>query len=326
MKIFLPRAAHTPLTTVDDAPVDLFIRNNEGVADFVDRADDADIVVLFEEWRTQFWSYADTLNGDPFFRAHWSCLYTVNCDDLGRGFLPGCYTSLNPRNYEPRLHRACAYPYRYNQLLEGANSDGKIVHLYSFRGADVSHPVRRKMFHSFSDDARAKMICARTAFHTHDAEQKRAYIDDILASAFALCPRGWSPATYRMFEVMELGRCPVIVSDDWIPIDGPRWDECSIRIAEKDIARLPELLRVRESDAARLGAAARATWEAHFSEPAKFRAMLCAIRELHAQRVDEDYRARWGTRSFRAVNGWLPHQRLAARVDKALGRICRRAV
>ncbi|MCX7899879.1 MAG: hypothetical protein N2444_07350, partial [Methylocystis sp.] len=92
MKIFLPRVANTALATVDDAPIGLFQRYNAAEAEFVARAEDADIVVLFEAWRSQFWDYAETLDADPFFRAHWRRLYTVNCDDHGRGFLPVSYT------------------------------------------------------------------------------------------------------------------------------------------------------------------------------------------------------------------------------------------
>lgn len=320
MKIFLPRADDTPLATVDAAPIDLFKLHNAGGADFVDHPDDAEIVVLFEEWRTQFWQYAEALTRDPLFAAHWRKFYTVNCDDLGRGFLPGCYTSLNPRNFEPRLHRPCAYPFRYNQLTSEATGGTKAKYLFSFRGADFSHPIRRKIFRLFDGDARANVVCVQTAFHGHDEAQKRAYIHDILSSSFVLCPRGWSPATYRLFEVMELGRCPVIISDDWLPIDGPRWEDFSIRIAESDIARLPAILSSRESEAERLGHSARAAWEAHFSEPAKFRAMLAAISDLHRRRDDVDYRERWRTRAFWRANGWLLHQRIAARARKLLER------
>ena len=99
----------------------------------------ADIIVLFEEWGTRFWHYSDILNEDPFFRAHWDRIFTINCDDLGRGFLPGCYTSLTRANFEPQLHRACAYPYSYNELVATSSRQEKRIAkwLFSFRGTDA---------------------------------------------------------------------------------------------------------------------------------------------------------------------------------------------
>lgn len=275
--------------------------------------------MLFEEWQTRFESYADALERDEFFRAHWDRLYTINCDDLGRGFLPGCYTSLTPNTFDRRLHRACAYPYSYNELTITA-AETRREHLFSFRGTDASHSIRREMFRLLGDHPRGKMSCVRTPFHSHDEAQKRAYVHDILASCFALCPRGWSPASYRVFEVMELGRCPVIISDEWIPVDGPRWEECSIRVKQSEIPRIPKILAGIEEEAERLGQAARMTWEAHFSEKPKFQSMLRQLGTIHQQRDTSDYRKRWRSRKFRSANRWLLGQRLLDRLRRDFGR------
>src|SRR5262249_31137500 len=154
-----------------------------------------------------------------------------------------------------------------------------------------------------------------TGFHGHSTKEKQEYIDDILSSKFVLCPRGWSPSTYRLFEVMELGRCPVIISDDWVPIDGVPWPECSIFIRERDIAYCAEILTGEEVNAEQLGARAREVWQAHFSEENKFRAMLYSILELRSCGCT-DYRTRWSSWRFRHGNGWLLHQRIAKRMGR----------
>jgi len=59
----------------------------------------------------------------------------------------------------------------------------------------------------------------------------KEYAKAILNSQFVLCPAGWGPATYRLFETMEMGRVPVTLSDEWVPPPGPRWDEFSIALA-----------------------------------------------------------------------------------------------
>jgi len=80
-----------------------------------------------------------------------------------------------------------------------------------------------------------------TTFHSHSDYEKKAFVDSILDSKFVLCPRGWFPVTYRLFEVMELGRCPVIISDQWVPIQGIPWDECTIQVPEVDVGNIPEI-------------------------------------------------------------------------------------
>ena len=182
----------------------------------------------------------------------------------------------------------------------------------------MSHPIRRKLFKRFSMHPRANMVRTGTQFHSHSVEEKQQYVDDILSSNFVLCPRGWSPATYRLFEVMELGRCPVILSDHWVPIDGVPWQECCIVIKERDVGFCADILTEQQSNAQRLGRAARKVWESHFSEAKKFRAMLHSIVELRnkSSRDRHDYRERWSSWRFQYHNQWLMHQRLAKRIGR----------
>jgi hypothetical protein len=323
MKIFIPTAAEWKLATIYDSSIAAFRKYNANAGvSWVFEPNAADIIILFEEWATRFWDYSDTLEADPFLRVHWDRIFTINCDDLGRGFLPGCYTSLTKANFEPQLHRACAYPYTYNELVATSPSreNRKTKWLFSFRGTDLSHSVRRKLFRYFATDSRAKMVRTETQFHGHSAVEKKEYVDDILSSKFVLCPRGWSPVTYRLFEVMELGRCPVIISDDWVPIQGVPWEQCCIVIKERNIQYCADILTQQEPNAERLGRAARQVWEAHFAEPTKFRAMLCSVLELLDKRGSSstDYRERWSSWRFHYSNQWLPHQRLAKRVAREL--------
>ena len=249
MKVFVPTAAECKLVTIYDSCIRAFREHNSNSAvSWVLEPNAADIIVLFEEWDTRFWQYSDVLAKDPFFRAHWDRIFTINCDDLGRGFLPGCYTSLTRHNFDHQLHRACAYPYSYNEFVATSSQQAKrnANWLFSFRGTYLSHPIRKKLFRYFSTHPQAKMVWTGTKFHSHSAKEKKEYVEDILLSKFVLCPRGWSPATYRLFEAMELGRCPVIISDDWVPIHGVPWHECSIVIKEKDIAHCADLLTEQE--------------------------------------------------------------------------------
>jgi Exostosin family len=323
MKVFVPTAAECKLITIYDSSIKAFRKHNanNGVT-WISEPRTADIIVLFEEWDSRFWQYSNILAEDSFFRTHWDRIVTINCDDLGRGFLPGCYTSLTRRNFESELHRACAYPYTYNELVEisARQKQRSAKWLFSFRGTDLSHPIRKKLFRCFSTHPRARMVRTVTRFHSHSSEEKQEYVDDILSSSFVLCPRGWSPVTYRLFEVMELGRCPVIISDDWVPIQGVPWEQCCIVIKEGDIPYCADILAQQEPNAEGLGRTAREVWESHFAESKKFRAMLESILELWGTTGGgwRDYRERWSSWHFHYSNEWLPHQRLAGRIKREL--------
>jgi hypothetical protein len=161
-------------------------------------------------------------------------------------------------------------------------------------------------------------------FHQHTDAQKVRYVEQILNSSFALCPRGWSPTTYRLFEVMALGRCPVIISDEWVPIEGIEWQECSVRIAESDIRRIPDLLSGRSADAERLGANARKVWEEFFSIERRNRFYLNAIVDLYEKSREKaptsfsDWYRQWNSWGFYWSNGWTIPQRARSKLDKMI--------
>src|SRR5204863_9824065 len=112
-------------------------------------------------------------------------------------------------------------------------------------------------------------------------------------SKFCLCPRGRGPSTWRLYEALRAGRPPVIISDDWVPpaIDGG-WEQCSIRVAERDVERIPEILREREPDAERMSAEARRVWQEWFSLETFFHRMADWCLALQARRTLAEHLAR----------------------------------
>jgi hypothetical protein len=324
VNFFVPRHEQCDLATVDDGPIAAFIRDNLDRVAFVDHPEAADRIVLFEEWGARFPDYIATLERDYLVREHWRKLVTVNCDDLGRGFLPGLYTSLTPRNFEPALHRACAYPYIYNRVEDYAgdgvrSASGK--YLFSFTGSLRTHSIRRRLHELYGETSAALVRAADIAFHAHTEADKRQYVEDILDSRFVLCPRGWSPSSYRLFEAMQLGRCPVIISDAWIPIEGVDWARCAIRIAEANVGAVAEVLRGRAAEAEALGRAARRAWEAHFAPEQKFRFMFDQLAPVFETADGADYRKRWRTMAFYRANGWALHQRGLRLLTRLGGRL-----
>ncbi|WP_269524760.1 exostosin domain-containing protein [Coraliomargarita parva] len=158
-------------------------------------------------------------------------------------------------------------------------------YLFSFDGSTRTNPIRGTIMTLEEPDALLIDRGQSKAWKMTPTElepYQRAFVEGMLASHFILCPRGIGPASFRLFEAMQLARPPVIIADNWVPIDGIDWDACSIRIAEADIAKLPDILRSRVSDAEALGLRARQVWEAHFAPEVALQ-RLCEVADRLVQ-------------------------------------------
>ncbi len=145
--------------------------------------------------------------------------------------------------------------------------------LWSFKGSQITHAVRKHLFELCAPDAFVEDTSARSLPNlmrkTNIAEQKqflRGYCDLLRDSAFIVCPRGVGASSMRIFEAMRAGRAPVVISDDWTPPPFVNWDRCCLRISEKQIKELPDYLRQDSSEAEQLGQTARKEWERVFGE------------------------------------------------------------
>jgi hypothetical protein len=74
-----------------------------------------------------------------------------------------------------------------------------------------------------------------------------------------------------MFEVMAMGRAPVILSDEWVEPPGPRWNAISVRVPESDAGDLDRILEPLRERSREMGAAARKAWETWFAPEQCFR-------------------------------------------------------
>ncbi|MEL7219420.1 MAG: exostosin family protein [Pseudomonadota bacterium] len=256
-------------------------------------AQSADLVAFFEDWSTQQPSYVHTVTRNPFFREHWKKLYTINDDDIVPGLLPGLYTSLERHTFDPTIHRACAYPRTYNDEVEKSQDPIEPEVLATFRGKPNSSPLRDRLADELADAENVRITLIFEKFHDHSETQKSDYVNDILSAHAVLCPRGWSPSTYRMYETMALGRCPIVIADDWIEIKGVDWSECSIRVAENQLGEIDAILASRAEDLRRLGENAQRVFKKHFSSDTRAHFFIDQLLELHENRSHRDYRKDW---------------------------------
>lgn len=195
---------------------------------------------------------------------------------------PGVYTSLRRRRgpigraftggfYVPPPHLRDA-----GGLSERLNEARTLQPdlLWSFVGTTKNAHVRARLFDLgdnravVEDTARFNDTLRWGWATTHRDEARRAfdrYATVLGRSKFVVCPRGRGLSSLRLFEVMEAGRCPVIVSDGWLPPPFVDWPSCALRVTEGDVDRLPAILRKYECDSDRLGRNARLAWERFFA-------------------------------------------------------------
>jgi hypothetical protein len=281
--------------------------------------EDADVILLVESLREKFREHADALLHDPLVRRYPDRCFVFDQTDRPLPFLPGVYVSLDRRLHEE--HRTRPVP-NWGAIFQPADVEPE--RLFSFSGYPSS-PVRERML-------AAGIGTATTRFWDYDGDERNAYAHELRSSRFVLCPRGRGASTARLYETMQVGRAPVVVSDAWAPPAIGDWSEFSLRVAERDVESLPEILAAREADAAELGSRAARAWEERCRPGAPLvRFILEEIASIRAARLaagwDETaFRRLWHSHGFRWRHGIHPVQGAvaSARRGELASRLSRR--
>jgi hypothetical protein len=293
-KVLLVSTATTPRHFLDDD----YARVKRSAAKDVFKAhtttDDpaaADLIIFFEG--EDPWLARD-VRRHPFVKGYPEKVFLVDPSDRVLPYLPGIYASIDRAGYNHTRVRSGFFPfvYDYDWITYDADSPAPTL-LFSFVGGAQGQRVREAIM--ALDHPRA-LIRDTSDYPENegglpDASYER-YRRDFAAvlrdSKFVLCPAGAGSATPRFFETMKAGRVPVILSDRWVPPEGPRWQAFSLRVPERDVTDVPQLLEAHEPRAAEMGRLARAEWEQWFSEPVCFhRIVEWCLSIQRARRVPE---------------------------------------
>jgi hypothetical protein len=274
-------------------------------------ADEADLI-LFAEGHTAGDQYYFSLRRHPIWRRHRQKCFLYHDEDYVVPLAPGLYPALNLRDRDPAYAIGAPYMARLAESpVRGKPSPpGPDALLYSFIGSTVTHSVRREIMKLAEDDRAHCEDTGTTQAWSLSPEDRAAYFSHFAVvtarSKFVLCPRGNSPSTYRLFETMEMGRVPVIVSDAFTPFEGPDWRSFSLHIGENETARIPELLRQSEPLAEEMGLRARVAWELWIAKPVCFHRTIEACQSIMLRRSGAGGRATAGTElRFRYVKELL---------------------
>lgn len=224
----------------------------------------ADVILIQEKFSYKDFRYINELLNDSIISRNLNKVFTINCDDSASGFLRGLYTSIPKSRFNQGIHASVPFMEYPNELIFSANN--KEVYptfLASWRGNTKSNKVRLKMAKYLMSEPG---FCLETtdSWMDHQHEEKRTYIDLMLNAKYSLCPAGWAPASFRIYESMALGKCPVILADEFVPPKGPKWSNFALFFPQKQILNLPAFLLENEHLHDLLGKRALQAWNDFF--------------------------------------------------------------
>lgn len=225
----------------------------------------------------------------------WSRTFLFSQDDDPVVWAPGVFTSITSNHRDVQRARGGCYVYHTHYEPDQAAAlqprpavDAK--YLWTFVGSVDTRPAVRVPLINIHDERALVMDTAlwnrqhRWQFDGPGSAERRraitAYADTLHQAKFIVCPRGTGPSSVRLFEAMRVGRCPVIVSDQWLAPPFVDWESCAIRVAERDLRHIPAVLREREQEAAELGLRARAVWEQRYSPECALSTLLEACLDI----------------------------------------------
>lgn len=237
-------------------------------------------LIIFVEREHAVGPYLEHVRRHPYVKAYREKCFVCNSRYHGIPILPGVYGSVPKSDhfFDHRLRSGA-----YTEVFEEDRftfdpAPVERTYLYTFVGSVYTYPKVRGALAAldhprglFYDTSRER----KEVFDTLEITREKArymdrYVDLTRRSQFVLAPRGDAVNSMRLFESMRMGRAPVIISDGWVAPRGPDWDAFSLRIAEKDIPRVPQILERHEHRAEEMGLRARTAWEEWFSEEVSF--------------------------------------------------------
>ena len=264
-----------------------------GVHTLTDDPDVADLIIFVERAHATG-RYLEDVRRHPYVKAYREKCFVCNSRYFGVPFLPGVYGQVRKSDYffDDRLRSGT-----YTEIFEEDRfafdpSPVEQPYLYSFLGSVYTYPKVRgplaMLEHPrgfFLDTSQERKEVFDTLETTEEkVDYMERYVDITRKSKFVLAPRGDAVASMRLFESMKMGRAPVIIGDAWVAPRGPDWEAFSVRVAEKDIPTIPQLLEQHEHRAEEMGRLAREAWEDWFSEEVTFHRVVEWCLDIQASR------------------------------------------
>jgi len=226
--------------------------------------------------------------------------YTNKCFVLSNVDRPvtiyrGLYGSAEKSFFNFGRIRSCSYtdvhePFK-NSFIAQHNFNDVLPkeYLFSFIGRNC-HESRRRIFEKEFIRKDIFIEDSTEIFNLYEKEtrvlaREKFYYETLLKSKFSLCPRGWGATSYRLFESMQLGVAPVIISDEWVFPKGPKWDQFSIIIKTRELPQLEQIIADKEDRYKEMGKLAKFNFDEFFSDKKYFTYIIENCLELKSKQL-----------------------------------------
>jgi hypothetical protein len=272
----------------------------------------AEAILIQEQNSFKNFRYVNDLLNDPLISKYADRIYTINDDDCATGLLRGIYTSLPAYRFDKELHVAVPYMQFPNEQVFMAQEDLEPTLLASWRGNTKSNGLRLKLIDALKGQP-GILIQKTESWLNHKEDEKVGYVNLIRNARFSICPAGWAPVSFRIYESMALGRCPVILADSFVPPEGPDWNSFALFFPEKKIRELHAFLTNNEDTYARLGMIAQKSWETYFSTAQigdYYASALLSLMRSRQNTTNEEAFKRWKSIRLHWTNEWTIPQRI----------------
>lgn len=256
-------------------------------------------IIIFAEFYGAGW-YFERVRRHPLVRSSRDKCFLFCANPFVIPFLPGVYSGVERRWSSARTRPGFYLGRTRNEFTTFSPPAHDLPYLFSFMGSVRNAAVRKSLatlrhprlfFQNTTEDF--DRILDRKMGRRERLDYDRRYAEVAKASKFVLCPRGLSASSIRLFETMQMGRVPVILSDDWAVPEGPCWEKFSIRVREDDFAEIPSLLEQGEAEAVEMGERARREWEEWFSDEVLFHRLVELCLDIKKKRKLPESLARW---------------------------------
>ncbi|RYZ25200.1 MAG: hypothetical protein EOO10_18900 [Chitinophagaceae bacterium] len=304
---FLFSYPETPiLTLVKQAILD------SGRAEEVSSPDKADAIIIQESNEYKDHRYINKLLADRFVGNYIDKIFTISEDDSATGVFRGLYASIPKKRFDKRFHRAVPYIRFANEYVFSNLQEGEAEYLAGWFGNIKSNPIRKQLVEKWKSDP-AFSIKHTQSWYNHKDDEKKDYVSLVLSTKFSLCPAGWAPPSPRIYESMALGRCPVIISDDFVRPQGPLWDEFALFYPESCVTKIDVFLRKHEAQFQQRGQKAKENWEKFFAGDLirqYYADTLLSLIQSTPNYTKKEEIERWKSFSTKWNNHWTLTQRL----------------
>ena len=243
----------------------------------------ADVILFVENSRYHEDRYFKQLLNHPLVNQYRHKVFMYNPHDTPWLVLPGFYPCISKSIQDSRVIAGSPYIETVNPYVK-CNFDHQPNFLFSVSGTPY-RGVRSRVAKLQHPRAYINAFAAMMYGEGRKVDTQMQYAELLVDSKYVLCPKGIGPSSLRLFEVMNAGRVPVIISDKWVPPKGINWSEVAVFVAEKDVEQIPQILEADEPQWEKKAKAARLAWEQHFAPAVVFDYMVDQLSELENLRA-----------------------------------------